>query len=94
MLNADLLVDPARVAAFLTEAAAGPAEGLLAVDLARELTDESMKVGLDEAGALARIGKRGVGDAVGEYIGMLAARDRVLRGLRAQLEGSVGVPAE
>lgn len=94
VVNADLLVDPGRVAGFLADAAAGPADGLLAVDLARRLTDESMKVSLGPAGTISRIGKRDVPDAVGEYIGMLMARGGVLRGIRAELERFVGRPED
>ena len=90
VLNADLMVDPIHVASFLEAAAAGDSDGLLAVDLQRELTDESMKVQRDAAGRLDRIGKVGIDDPAGEYIGMLAARGEVLRALRAALEAFVG----
>lgn len=94
VLNADLLVDPERVAGFLADAAAGPADGLLAVDRARTLTDESMKVSVAPDGTLARIGKGDVPEAAGEYIGMLMARGPVLRALRAALERFVGRPED
>jgi choline kinase len=92
VLNADLLAGPEQLAAFLEEAATGPADGLLAVDLERELTDESMKVALGADGALRRIGKVGVEDPAGEYIGLLMARGPALRRLRRELEASVGRP--
>ena len=92
VLNADLLADPASVADFLEQAATGDADGLLAVDLLRELTDESMKVALSGRETLTQIGKIGIGAPVGEYIGMLMARDDVLRRLRDVLEGFVGRP--
>lgn len=92
VLNADLLIDPERVGAFLDDAAAGDADGLLVVDLEREVTDESMKVSQDAGGRLDRIGKVDVPEAAGEFIGMLMARGTVLRRLRAELEGFVGRP--
>ena len=90
LLNADLLVEPEHVAAFIEDAAAGRAEGVLAVDLVKELTDESMKVSLTPDHTLARIGKVQIDDPAGEYIGMLMARGDALRRLRAVLEGFVG----
>ncbi|HWH14800.1 MAG TPA: NTP transferase domain-containing protein, partial [Miltoncostaeaceae bacterium] len=92
VLNADLLVAPAHLAAFIGDAARGEADGLLCVDTARRLTDESMKVALDAGGALAAIGKTGIADAAGEYIGILMARAGVLRALRARLEEFDGRP--
>jgi choline kinase len=90
VVNADLLAEPEHVAAFVEAAAAGSADGLLCVDLQRPLTGESMKVSRAADGTLARIGKVGVDDPVGEYIGMLMARGPVLRALREILEGFVG----
>lgn len=92
VLNADLLADPVHVAAFLADAAAGEADGLLAVDIEKRLTDESMQVALGPGGALARIGKVDVADPVGEYVGMLFVRGDALRRLRAVLETFVGRP--
>ena len=89
VINADLLLDADRIAEFITAVATAPAEALIAVDLERELTDESMKVSRDGADALAEIGKVGVEAPVGEYIGMLAARGEALRALRDKLEGFV-----
>ena len=90
VINADLLADPAQVTAFVRAAAGDDADGLLAVDRERRLTHESMKVSLNSDGTLDRIGKEGVEDAVGEYIGMIAARGPVLRALREVLESFVG----
>jgi choline kinase len=90
VVNADLLADPAHVRGFLEAAAATDAEALLAVDLVKQLTAESMKVALTREETLARIGKAGVDDAAGEYVGMLMARGGALRALRAVLEGFVG----
>ena len=92
VLNSDLCADPDAVAAFLEAAAAGDEDGLLAVDLERELTDESMKVATGAGETLARIGKVGIDAPVGEYVGMMMARGPALRELRAALEAFVGRP--
>jgi|GEM_PF-6192230 len=92
VVNADLFLPPAHLAAFIADAAAGRADGLLCVDLERRLTDESMKVERASDGTLARIGKTGLTAAAGEYIGVLMARGPVLRALRARLEAFVDRP--
>jgi len=86
VINSDLLVAPSAVAAFLRDAAQGEHDALLAVDLERHLTDESMKVSARAGETLDRIGKVGIDDPVGEYIGILAARGGALRALREKLE--------
>lgn len=91
VLNADLLADAAHIAAFIRAASASDADGLVAVDHDRRLTHESMKVAQAADGTLTRIGKVDVDGAVGEYIGMLAARGPALRALREALEAFVGV---
>ncbi len=90
VINADLMADPVHVTAFIRAAAAADADGLLAVDHERRLTDESMKVAQSAEGALRQIAKVGVSAPVGEYIGMLAARGAALRALREVLESFVG----
>lgn len=90
VMNADLLADPVHVTGFIRAAATTDADGLLAVDHERRLTDESMKVAQSADGALTQIAKVGVVAPVGEYIGMLAARGAALRALREVLEGFVG----
>jgi choline kinase len=90
LLNGDLLTEPEQVTAFIEDAAAGAADGLLAVDLVKQLTDESMKVSLTARETLDRIGKVGIDEPAGEYVGMLMARGAALRRLRAVLEGFVG----
>jgi 2-aminoethylphosphonate-pyruvate transaminase len=92
VINADLLVDPAHACAFLAAAAGGADDALMAVDLERPLTEESMKVACGPEGTVRAIGKVGVPDAAGEYVGMLMARGAALRALRAELEGFVGRP--
>lgn len=92
VVNADLLAEPEHLAAFIDDAVTGPADGLLAVDLERAVTDESMKVARRPDGALRAIGKVDVDDPAGEYVGMLMARGPVLRRMRAVLETFVGRP--
>ena len=92
LFNADFMADPSWFADFVTACARSEHDGLLAVDLERELTDESMKVALREDGTLDRIGKVGIDDGAGEYVGMLFARGPVLRALRQALERFVDDP--
>ncbi len=92
IINSDLMATPEQVAAFMSAAAAGAADGLLAVDLEKVLTDESMKVSRTAEGVLKRIGKVGIDDPVGEYVGMMMARGDVLRAMREHLEAFVGRP--
>jgi choline kinase len=93
VLNADLLAEPRAIAGFIEDAAQTDADALICVDLERVLTDESMKVSRDRDGSLARIGKVGVEDAVGEYTGLLMARGAALGSVRAVLESFVNRPA-
>jgi choline kinase len=98
VINADLSAPPNWMAGFLLDAAGENAEGLIAVDLERELTDEAMKVAVrPDAGAdhglLTEIGKVGVARPVGEYVGMLMARGSVLERLRGTLESFLADPA-
>jgi choline kinase len=92
VVNADLLAAPEHVAGFLGDAATAGGDALLAVDLDKRLTDESMKVSLTADATLARIGKVGIDDAAGEYVGMLAVSGVALRRLREVLESFVGRP--
>jgi choline kinase len=92
IINADLLAAPSWVGSFLAAAATSAADGLLAVDLERRLTDESMKVELRPDGTLSRIGKVGIEPGEGEYVGMLAAGGDVRDAFRDALEAFVGRP--
>jgi len=78
IVNSDLFGMPTWIATFL-EAATDVRDvpGLLAVDVLRPLTPEAMKVAATPADAAGRrwctaIGKVGVLDPVGEYVGMSA----------------------
>jgi len=90
VMNGDLFAETDAIARFVEAAATTEAEALLAVDLERELTDESMKVTLRPDGTLDRIGKRGVEPGAGEYVGLLMARGSVLAAFRDALEAFVG----
>ena len=94
IVNGDLCADPDWMAQFVVQCATTDREALIAVDLARELTDESMKVSVGgrEPATLAQIGKAGVERAAGEYVGMLMARGGALAAFRAALERFVGLP--
>ena len=78
VLNSDLFASPEWIGRLLR--AAGELDGVpgfLAVDVARPLTDEAMKVGAGASDADGRkwcttIGKVGVANAVGEYVGITA----------------------
>lgn len=98
VFNADLFADAEWLARFLLDGADAAVESLIAVDTRRPLTDESMKVSVrDEAQEpfplLERIGKVGIGDPIGEYVGMFMARGTALADLRTALEAFVGDPA-
>ena len=94
IVNSDLCSRPEWMAAFLREAATTDAEALIAVDLERQLTDESMKVATDETRReLREIGKVGIEDPQGEYVGMLMVRGEALIAFRDRLESFVGDPA-
>ncbi len=92
IINSDLYVEADAVADFLTAMAQGADDGALAIDLARQLTDESMKVSQTSAGVLERIGKVDIDDPVGEYVGMMMARGDVRAAFEAVLEGFVDRP--
>jgi choline kinase len=83
IFNGDLCARPAWFERFLEAAADTDESALIAVDLERHLTDESMKVAVHPADTgrshLKMIGKVGVEDPVGEYVGMLAATGDALK---------------
>jgi choline kinase len=95
VINGDLCADPAWIARFLVAAATTPSESLIAVDLARTLTDESMKVAVrpDDPSVLHAIGKTDIASPAGEYVGMLMARGATLARLRSALESFEDIPA-
>ena len=92
VFNADLLAHPDWFTRFLLDSAGAASETLIAVDTARPLTDESMKVSLDDGtrNLLGRIGKVGVRDPVGEYVGMFMVRGSARTTLAATLKSYVG----
>lgn len=86
VMNGDLCAEPSWLLSFFTHAATTSAEGVLAIDFARPLTEESMKVSATEERTLRTIGKHGFADPVGEYVGLLMATGEVLTHFRAALE--------
>ena len=86
VMNGDLCAAPEWIATFLRECASTSEEALLAIDFARTLTEESMKVAQTGDGALRTIGKHEFDAPVGEYVGLLMASGSVLRAFREQLE--------
>lgn len=92
VINGDLFAESSAMGSFLEACATTEAEALIAVDLERPLTDESMKVEVRPDGTLDRIGKVGVDDPAGEYVGMLMARGSALVRLRDALDAFVGRP--
>ncbi|HYI38547.1 MAG TPA: NTP transferase domain-containing protein [Thermoleophilaceae bacterium] len=90
VINSDLFAPGPWIQAFLESAASTEHEALIAVDMERQLTDESMKVSAS-GGELEAIGKVGIEDPVGEYVGMLMARGGALARFRETLEGFEGV---
>ena len=95
IFNADLFSRPELFAGFLLACDQTDEDALIAVDVARTLTDESMKVSAaDQDGhrRLERIGKVDVEDPVGEYIGLLMFRGGALADLTATLRGFEGDP--
>ena len=88
VVNGDLCAPPTWICEFLDAAARTDTEALIAVDLARRLTEESMKVSRRTGASgdeLDLIGKHEFPDPVGEYVGMLMASGTVLRAFRQQL---------
>ncbi len=92
VLNADFCADPEAIGRFVADSATTDSEAMLAVDLERPLTNESMKVALRSDGTLDRIGKVAVDRPVGEYVGMLMVGGSTLHRLREALEAFVGRP--
>jgi choline kinase len=94
VVNADLFAPRSWMTSFVADATNSSSEALIAVDLQRQLTDESMKVSARSENGLQleRIGKIGVEQPVGEYVGMLMARGSVLQRLRTMLESFEGRP--
>lgn len=89
VMNGDLCARPEWLGAFLVAAGEASTDSLVAVDFARRLTDESMKVAAAEGPGgsrlLTRIGKIDVPDPVGEYVGLLMFGGDVRTALHDQL---------
>jgi choline kinase len=94
VLNADFVAPVEWMAQFIVESVRGSADALVAVDLERPLSEEAMKVSVSREDSsqskLRCIGKVGVDEPVGEYVGMLMARGPVLTQLLETLESYRG----
>lgn len=81
VMNGDLCAQPDWLAQFLLAAAGSQEQSLVAVDVERRLTDESMKVATvqlpDGRQRVQQIGKVDITDPVGEYVGLLMFRGTV-----------------
>ena len=93
VFNSDFYAEPDMYAAFVESSATTDEESLIAVDVERVLTDESMKVSARD-GLLERIGKIDIQDPIGEYVGMLMARGGVLRDITDMLASFEGKPED
>lgn len=92
VVNSDLFASPAWFSALLASITALGVGAGLAVDPARGRTDEAMKVAVGDDGAVTAIGKVGIPDPDGEYVG-LAWFDRLAaRGLAAELRAFLDQP--
>ncbi len=92
LVNCDLWARPEWIAATVL-AVVERGGAALAVDTERPLTDEAMKVACDAAGDVTAIGKQGVADPVGEYVGILAVAPRERRAYVAALAALGDDPA-
>lgn len=70
VVNSDVWANPKWFTAAI-DAVLDGAEASIVVDRVRPLTDEAMKVAVDDLGHLCAIDKVGVADPVGEYVGVL-----------------------
>jgi choline kinase len=93
VVNADLLASAEWMAQFVIDSIRSSVDALIAVDHERQLTDEAMKVSVSRENfetKLKGIGKIGIDDPVGEYVGMLMARGAVLKQFQGTLESYLG----
>lgn len=92
IVNSDLYARPAWFVALLREMWADPEGAALAIDGVRPLTDEAMKVSLAGPGTIGSIGKVGINDPRGEYVGVSRWRRPAAEELLAILWGFEGQP--
>ena len=91
VLNSDLCAASSWFVTVLADLDLVGGSGL-AIDLERPLTDEAMKVSVDRGGRLTDIGKVGVVDPVGEYVGALFLDADTAAGLRDVLRSFLDHP--
>jgi choline kinase len=95
VINSDLYASPEWLQSFFDAALTTTRDSLIATDLSRALTEESMKVSVSEVDGnpvLQEIGKVGIDEPAGEYVGMLMARGQTLRRFERKLESFVDAP--
>jgi choline kinase len=85
LLNSDLYAPRSLYRDFVAASRGSGAAATLAVDGVRPLTDEAMKVRIENE-RITRIGKVGVPDAAGEYVGMLMLGPEAQNLLRTAME--------
>lgn len=84
VLNSDLFSSVTWLAETASALLAA-GDAALAVDLVKPLTDEAMKVGVGPDGGVTRIGKVGIDDPHGEYVGMSRWRSEAAADLLGHL---------
>ncbi|WP_448626971.1 phosphocholine cytidylyltransferase family protein [Geodermatophilus sp. URMC 64] len=85
LLNSDLYAPSSLYHGFVTHSRSAAASATLAVDGVRPLTAEAMKVAVN-GGRITDIGKVGVPDPAGEYVGMLMLGPEAAGLLREAME--------
>jgi choline kinase len=85
VLNSDLYAPAQMYRQFVAESRAAGPGACLAIDSTHRLTDEAMKVRTED-GRIVDIGKVGVDDPSGEYVGMLMLDRPAVHRLRELLE--------
>jgi choline kinase len=90
VVNSDLFASPLWFEQAVRSLDAVTASAALVIDTVRPLTAEAMKVSSDERLArLQRVGKVGVDEPVGEYVGLARWSSNAAEELRAILEGYI-----
>lgn len=92
VLNSDLFAAPAWLAQTVSQITASTTEAALAIDQIRPLTDEAMKVEVNDSQQVRRIGKLGLDSATGEYVGMSWWTESAALALRGHLEQYIERP--
>jgi choline kinase len=93
VVNSDLFASSEWFEALLHEVLVSAGDAVLAVDATRGRTDEAMKVSLDRINMrVTGIGKRGIEEIGGEYVGLAWWNRQAAKGIVEHLAAFVGVP--